>query len=85
MITPVNAHILIEPIKEKSFIPTASDKYQEKGTVVSFDEHIQSNIHKGDIVYFDSWLAAKFPAKEKDEYYWLVKWEDIRAIDYVKH
>lgn len=34
----------------------------------------------GDKVYFDSWLAAKYPNGE-DGFYWLVKWEDVRAIE----
>lgn len=36
----------------------------------------------GDKVYFDSWLAAKFP-KNESEFFWLVKWEDVRAVEHV--
>lgn len=37
---------------------------------------------KGDKVYFDSWLAAKYPKGDgSDGFYWLVKFEDIRAVE----
>ena len=38
-------------------------------------------IKTGDRVYFDAWLAAKYPTGKGDEFYWLVKWEDVRAIE----
>lgn len=40
-------------------------------------------VTNGDRVYFDAWLAAKFP-RENGEYYWLVKWEDVRAIEHAE-
>ncbi len=40
-------------------------------------------VKEGDRVYFDSWLAAKYPKNDK-EWYWLVKWEDVRAIEHVE-
>lgn len=50
---------------------------------------IECPIHKGDKVYFDSWLAAKYPTGEHDErgekrFYWLVKWEDVRMIEHAE-
>lgn len=44
---------------------------------------LKEKVQVGDIVYFDSWLAAKYPNEEsenKEDYYWLVPWKDIRAI-----
>ena len=41
---------------------------------------IGTKIKAGDRVYFDAWLAAKYPKNDK-EFYWLVKYEDIRAIE----
>lgn len=38
----------------------------------------------GDKVYFDAWLAAKFPSEKEGEWYWLVKWEHIRAVEHVE-
>jgi co-chaperonin GroES (HSP10) len=84
MIKPVNGHLLIEPLKHDAFIASERDTYQEIGVVievaVEFPE--QFTVKKGDKVYFDSWLAAKYP-KNDTEFYWLVKWEDVRAVEKV--
>lgn len=96
---PINGHVLIEPVARKhSVVVTARDTYEEIGVVVDFDETgipigglaytgssiltVQPLLRKGDKVFFDSWLAAKYP-KGTDEYYWLVRYEDIRAIENV--
>lgn len=34
----------------------------------------------GDTVFFDSWLAACYPTGEEDKVFWLVNYEDVRAI-----
>lgn len=99
MITPVNGHLLIEPVKHESFMASQKGTYEEIGVVVAFDESLtepgytfnnpQDNIAPkppvlvGDRVYFDSWLAAKYP-KNDTEFYWLVKWEDVRAIEHAE-
>lgn len=63
------------------------ETYQEIGVVVELPEnwvHI-ARLKAGDKVYFDSWLAVKFPKEgTTDEYYWLVKWEDVRAVEYAE-
>lgn len=42
-------------------------------------------LQKGCKVFFDAWLAAKYPNPEKQgEYFWLVKYEDIRAIEHAE-
>lgn len=41
-------------------------------------------LNVGDKVFFDSWLAAKYP-KNENEYFWLVKWEDVRAIEHAEN
>lgn len=101
MITPVNGHLLIEPVEHRQFIATDQGTYEEIGVVLAFDEQInnavtsiegtvvhyvkeQAALSVGDRVYFDAWLAAKFPSEKKGEHYWLVKWEHIRAIEHVK-
>ncbi len=89
MIKPVNGHLLIEPVVHDSFIATQKETYEEIGIVVDMspsgleemDKYEAPNI--GDKVYFDSWLAAKYPKEgSTDEYFWLVKWEDVRAIEH---
>ncbi len=94
--TPINNHILIEPLVHESFIASQKDQYEEIGVVVSFDARLnklfagfdkpsETLIHVGDKVYFDSWLAAKYPKGDgTQDFYWLVKYEDVRAIEYVE-
>ncbi|MFA5937637.1 MAG: hypothetical protein WC822_07215 [Candidatus Paceibacterota bacterium] len=86
MISPVNLHVLIEPVVHDSFIATQKETYEEIGVVVDADVKIKGyEVQVGDKVYFDSWLAAKYPKEgSTDEYFWLVKWEDIRALEHEK-
>lgn len=89
-ISPVNNHILIEPIKHEEFIATQRETYEEIGVVISVskginwigDPQVAPLVSVGDKVYFDAWLAAKFPSDDPEKPYWLVKWEDVRAIEY---
>ena len=79
---PVNGHILIEPVKQEAFMSSAQQTYQEVGKVISRDLHLTGVVEPGDMVYFDAWLAAKYPnPTDPDGFYWLVKWEDVRMID----
>lgn len=89
MIKPVNGHLLIEPIKHEQFIASQTDTYQEIGKVVDNglkDGGRAANDYPavGDKVYFDSWLAAKFPGDKEGDYYWLVKWEHVRAVEHAE-
>jgi len=59
----------------------------EDGTSVTYTTGVvpmRPKVQKGDKVYFDAWLAAKFPGKDPDTFLWLVKWEDIRAVEHVE-
>lgn len=70
------------------------ETYEEIGTVKSYSPEVVAYLAEqklpveflvGKRVYFDSWLAAKYPKEGNDkEFYWLVKWEDVRAIDYAE-
>lgn len=94
-IIPTNGHILIEPIKHEGFMATQRDTYEEIGVVLAVASDLLQMtgtgvpkwpVKAGEKVYFDSWLAAKYPKEngKQDEYYWLVKWEDVRAIEYAE-
>lgn len=89
MIKPVNGHLLIEPLALDSFVASQRDSYQEIGTVVAisstYQTRIAEEVHVGDKVFFDAWLAKKY-AKEgtTNEFYWLVKWDDVTAVEYAK-
>jgi co-chaperonin GroES (HSP10) len=95
-IQPINNHLIVEPVEHESFIASATGTFDEIGVVKALppelqDEFgtgtsapdmkaLQSVIEVGDKVYFDSWLAAKYPTGEKDKTFWLVNYEDIRAV-----
>lgn len=85
MITPVNGHLVIEPVKAEGFMATANTTYEEIGVVVAVANDA-GPVPVGDKVYFDAWLAAKYHKEggKPDEFYWLVKWEDVRAIEHVE-
>lgn len=82
MITPVNGHILIEPVAHDSFVASAKETYEEVGIVTAVSGTI-TEIKAGDKVFFDSWLAARYP-KNENEYFWLVRWDDVRAVEYAE-
>lgn len=90
MITPVNGHLLIEPLKHETFVSSGKEVYEEIGIVTAradeladrigqYSQIIPAKISVGDKVFFDSWTAAKHIEGEKT--YWLVKWSDVRAIE----
>lgn len=90
---PVNNHLLIEPLKHEAFIASDREVFEEIGIVVDYGDIFSSYsytagnvipiVDKGDKVFFDSWCAAKYP-KPEGGYYWLVKWEDIRAVEHAE-
>ena len=95
MIHPINRYILIEPVVHQQFIATGKDRYEEIGKVISFDPTLApstyagssvpavSELREGCYVYFDAWLASKYEKANTGDFYWLVKYDDIRAIEYV--
>lgn len=88
MIIPVNGHLVIEPVSHETFMASSQETYQEIGTVIATprDMDIMSErpVNVGDKVYFDSWMAAKFPGSTPDTFVWLVNWEDVRAIEHAE-
>ena len=88
----MNGHILISPLEHKSYLPTDKGTYEEIGVVIDAADGITEKrewngkeyppeLSKGDKVYFDSWLASKFPTGEGDEYFWLVPFKDVKAVE----
>lgn len=83
-VKPVNGHLLIEPLKHESFVASDKDVFQEVGVVVDMANDVYTETQsqmKGWKVYFDSWLAGKFP-KEDGTFFWLVRWSDVKAIEH---
>lgn len=80
MITPVNGHIQITPIKEGGVVQRETSKYEEKGTVVNTGAVVYADFHVGDIVYFDGWKCAKYNEGQENEM-WLLEHIDVRAVE----
>lgn len=81
MIKPVNGHILITPESHNGFVATQQTSYDEIGIVL---DSANEFFKKGTRVYFDSWLAKKYPIKgEVDGFYWLVHESDVVATEEV--
>ena len=77
MITPLNGHVLIAPIKHDDFVEGGSS-FDEMGEVLELEPgYIYTHINKGDIVYFDSFLCKKYPGEDADHPIWLVDYKDI--------
>lgn len=84
---PVNGHLLIEPVAHEEFMASERNTYEEVGVVICEPRDMPELAPLvGNKVFFDSWLAAKYPKTDgkPDEFYWLVKWEDVRAIEHVE-
>lgn len=75
MFIPLNGHVEIEPIEQESVVYSNETNFEEKGKVLSTDFWA---VQIGDIVYFDSWMAAKYPDSENKVRY-LVPGNAIRA------
>lgn len=91
-LTPVNGHLLIEPVSHETFIASDRQTYEEIGVVRSVARNLQwyegddlkdTPVNEGDRVYFDSWMCAKYP-KNDDEFYWLVPWSEVRAVEHAE-
>ena len=86
--------MLIKPVAHETFIASQTETYEEIGEVLALDKSLnaslstspeqETQIKVGDKVYFDAWLAAKFPGEKDGEHYWLIKWEHIRAVEHAK-
>lgn len=81
MIKPINNYILIEPVPVESFIQTTDTKYNEIGVVVALAKEI-TDIPVGSKVYFDSYMAKRYPnPSKKGELMYLINRDEVAAID----
>lgn len=78
---PINNHVRIQPLEQDAFIMTQKTSYEEIGTVLDVAEGV--NLPIGARVYFDGWLAKKYPVSgSPGEFNWFVDYADIVAVDY---
>lgn len=84
MLTPTSEHLQIEPIKTDSFVQEQTDKFKEIGTVIKAGDSAKAALYQpGMKVYFDSWLAKKFPSSIRGEFYWFLHVDDVVAYETV--
>jgi hypothetical protein len=61
---------------------TQKTTYEEVGIVLDENIIFLGNSLIGKKVYFDSWLAKKFPVTgQPDKFVWFVKYEDVVAYE----
>lgn len=81
---PLNNHVLIRPLKHEDFVE-GENSYDEKGEVLALPADLTSEaagwLSVGEVVYFDSYLCAKYPSADPEVPFWLVDFKDIRAKD----
>ncbi len=81
---PINGHLLIEPEVKDDFIASGDTTYNEIGKVITlpigFKQPFGLGLQEGDRVYFDSWMASKFP-DGKGSFYWLVPFDNIKGYE----
>jgi hypothetical protein len=87
MIQPTNGHLLVKPMIHQTLLPTEKGHFDEIGEVVDWampqsreEWEFIANLEVGDKVFYDSWLAAKYPSGEGDEEIWLIPFKDVRAV-----
>lgn len=83
MIIPINGHVVIEPVKHEEFMSSVRETFDEIGVVMQIADTISNSDHAvkiGQKVYFDSWMASKFP-KGDGTHYWLVPFSNIKAYE----
>lgn len=84
MLTPTSEHLQIEPIKTDSFVQQQTDKFKEIGTVIKAGDSDKAALYQPGVkVYFDSWLAKKFPAPNGTDFYWFLHVDDVVAYETV--
>lgn len=57
---------------------TSSKNYEEKGIVLKSQDYNKEL--EGKVVYFDSWMAAKFEEGTENEF-WLIPYSAVRAYE----
>ncbi len=73
----LNKYLKIEPVEAGGFVSSSNDSYEEIGKVIAKDESI-TDIPIGAIVYFDSFMAKKYPIQgEVGTYQWYIHYDEL--------
>lgn len=72
----INGYVKVEPVSHETFFVSQKETYEEIGVVVAKDESVDIPI--GARVYFDSYMAKKYPIKgQEGKYQWFVHKDEI--------
>lgn len=72
----LNRYLKIEPIEQKGFVSSNKTTYEEIGKVVAKDDSI-TDIPLNSTVFFDSFMAKKYPIQGTDKFEWFIHYEEI--------
>ena len=79
----INGYLKIEPVEQDSFMASERTSYEEVGLVVARDEKECADIPVGATVFFDSFMAKKYPVKgEFGKFQWFVHRAEIVKFEY---
>lgn len=78
----INKYLKIEPVQQTGFISQTKESYEEIGVVIAKDEAI-TTIPLGAHVYFDSYMAKKYPvADEIGKFQWYIHIDEVVKYEY---
>ncbi len=72
----LNRYLKIEPLESQGFVSSSKDTYEEIGKVVAKDDTV--DIPLGAMVFFDSFMAKKYPLPENPlKFQWYIHYDEI--------
>jgi len=78
----INGYLKIVPVEQDTFMASEKTTYEEVGVVVARDEKECADIPLGSRVFFDSFMAKKYPTKEFGKFQWFVHKDEIVKYEY---
>lgn len=76
----LNRYLKIEPTEHTSFMASDRTSYEEIGRVVAKDDSI-TDIPLGALVFFDSFMAKKYPVEGTDTFQWFIHYSEVVKYD----
>lgn len=78
----INKYLRIEPLEHATFMVSEKASFEEIGTVVAKDEAI-TDIPLGALVYFDSFMAKKYPVHgDETKFQWYIHLDEVVKYEY---
>lgn len=78
----VNSYLKIEPLESNTFMASQRDSYEEIGVVIARDEIGCKDIPIGSKVFFDSFMAKKYPIEGTDKFQWFVHRDEVVKYEF---